>query len=185
MKRRFEPVQSQVLDKFEKNKHYQWHMIRVHNSKSLIDNSQPELSPRHQLIAFKASQRQKAHMNQNNPQFKSQSKQKMIVNKAKEIREKEILRTIQQSQPHYFINNINPRIFMNDSILKGTRNQNDFDEISQMKSYVPFYPTQARKEKVLKGIHKKPTGNQIPKYIIEDDSEELNELTEDSDEEDF
>jgi hypothetical protein len=57
MLRRFEPVTSQRLNKIERHKVYELHLRKVTTMKGCIDSTQPELSPRHRLIAQRAKQR--------------------------------------------------------------------------------------------------------------------------------
>lgn len=58
MKRRFEPVTSQILAKIERDKVYKQHIRTMSMSmKGAVDCSQPELSPRHRIIAQRAAQK--------------------------------------------------------------------------------------------------------------------------------
>lgn len=60
MLRRYEPVPSQILDKAEKERHYQQHMNKMGKIRCAIDTSHPDLSPRHKLIAQRAAERQRS-----------------------------------------------------------------------------------------------------------------------------
>ncbi|OHS99072.1 hypothetical protein TRFO_08646 [Tritrichomonas foetus] len=62
MFRKYDAVQCQNIEKFEKDKHYKFHMSKVYRSKCCVDTTQPELSPRHRMIAQKAEARRKDYM---------------------------------------------------------------------------------------------------------------------------
>lgn len=57
MKRRFEPITSQIMDQIEKEANHRRHMQKLSNTRHIIDTSQPEISPRHRIIAQKAEKR--------------------------------------------------------------------------------------------------------------------------------
>lgn len=62
MLRKYDVIQCPDIERFETNKKYNYHMSRVFHSKCAIDTSQPELSPRHRMIAQKAEARRREYM---------------------------------------------------------------------------------------------------------------------------
>lgn len=63
MRRRFEPVTSPHLHKMECEKVYKQHMTKVSHIRGIVNSTQPELSPRHRMIAKRAEQRHKTFIN--------------------------------------------------------------------------------------------------------------------------
>lgn len=78
MKRRFEPVASQRLDKIEREKIYKQHMRKVGRVKCAVDCTQPELSPRHRIIAQQAEQRRVDHLKQTRAKIRASTKESKV-----------------------------------------------------------------------------------------------------------
>ena len=75
MKRRFEPVASQILAKSEREKVYRQHVRTMSMSmKGAVDSTQPDLSPRHRIIAQRAEQKHQDFLRRRRSRVKSSTR---------------------------------------------------------------------------------------------------------------
>ena len=147
MFRKYDVIQCPNIEKFEKDKHYKCHMSKVFTGqKCAIDAKQPELSPRHRMIAIKAEKRRKDYMKKSrsniSPHFNVKgfpySTQSSLYGSTK-------VTPSSPSSSRTYSTGITER-----PLFRSPAPYVEPSQIEMFQDFVPFQPTQTRQEKTLK-----------------------------------
>lgn len=162
MYRKYDIIQCPDIERFEKDKKYNYHMSRVFHAKCAVDTSQPELSPRHRLIAQKAEARRREYMRRTRASISPKFSVKGFPYSS---RPTSILATSSSQNQQTMKSQKSPRALTSTSKNRSSTSSKasvanaplfrspapfidptDFDFLD---NFVPFQPTQTRHEKAM------------------------------------
>ena len=151
MLRKYDVIQCPDIEKFEKDKKYTYHMSRVFHTKCSIDTSQPELSPRHRMIAQKAEARRKEYLRRSRAHTSHNTSMKGFPHTSKSSILTTTSGTSTQSPRASKTANLTTtsKSIVDTPLFRSPARYVEPAELDFLDDFVPFRPTQTRHEKAM------------------------------------
>lgn len=159
MLRKYDVIQCPDIERFETDKKYNYHMSRVFHSKCAIDTSQPELSPRHRMIAQKAEARRREYMKKTrasiSPKFSvkgfpysTRPTSLLATSSSKNQQTMKSQKMLTQSGKNKYSTSSKVSV-ANAPLFRSPAPYVEPTDFDFLDNYVPFQPTQTRHEKAV------------------------------------